>query len=172
MVESNTMSRTHDRATPTRIEELVRSGARGNADDTRCRIARLEERRFDPWRIDYPLAPSEAFSDRYNDTTNMPAEERGERCPWLQGLIRMKCCGWKRIPTPTEMVEAFRTNSPDTRQQALLSTAIGEGTPIDWVMMHHNGVFTWRQLHRAAKNTGPWPAGTVKGINQFAEQRQ
>ncbi len=140
------------------------------AGDTTARCARIRERSFDPWRMDYPLAAEEAFSAEYRDTTDVPPEERGDRCPWLHGLICMKCCGWGRIPTPAEMMEAFQAETPDTRQQAMLSTAIGEGTPLDWVMMHRHGVFTWRQLHRAAKRTGPWPAETVRRINQFAEE--
>ena len=138
--------------------------------DTTPQAARRQERLFDPWRLDYPLAAKEAFSAEYRDTTAVPPEERRDRCPWLLGLIRTKCCGWRRMPTPAEMIEAFRTKTPDTRQEAILSTAIGEGTPIEWAMMHRHGVFTWRELHRAAKRTGPWPAETVRRINQFAEQ--
>ena len=142
------------------------------AGDTTARCARMRERWFDPWRMDHPLAPEEAFSAEYRDTTDVPPDERFDRCPWLHGLIHMKCCGWRQMPTPAEMMEAFETDAPDRRQQAMLSTAIGEGTALDWVMMHRHGVFTWRQLHRAAERTGPWPAETVRQINQFAEERR
>ena len=137
--------------------------------DTTARAARLRERAFDPWRIDYPLAAEETFSGEYRDTTDVPPEERRERCPWLHGLIDMKCCGWRRMPRPAEVMEAFLSDTPNTRQQAMLSTVICEGTALDWVMMHRHGVFTWRQFRRAAERTGPLTAGTVRRINQFAE---
>ena len=139
------------------------------AGDTTARAARVRELSFDPWRMDYPLAPKETFSDEYRDTTDVAPEERRERCPWLHGLIDMKCCGWRRRPRPSEVMEAFRSDTPNTRQQAMLSTVISEGTPLDWVMMHHHGVFTWRQFRRAAERTGPWTARTVRRINRFAE---
>ena len=138
-------------------------------EDTTARCARMRERWFDPWRLDHPLAPEEAFSSEYRDTRDVPPDERGECCPWLHGLISMKCRGWKRTPTPAEMMKAFEADTPDRRQQAMLSTAIGEGTVLDWVMMHRHGVFTWRHLRRAAERTGPWPAATVRLINRFAE---
>ena len=150
------------------FEHCVEDSHVKNADDA-ARAARHRERAFDPWRMDYPLAPEEAFNAKYRDTTDVAAEERGERCPWLHGLIDMKCCGWRRRPTPAEVMEAFRSDTPNTRQQAMLSTVISEGTPLDWVMMYHHGVFTWRQFRRAAERTGPWTARTVRRINRFAE---
>lgn len=178
------MERRMDKRTPARIEGYDAGAfsrrdipADGTRDEdmlermTQLRV-RSEERSFDPWSLNHPLAPEDAFTAEIRETSDVPPEARGERCPWLRGLIAMKCCGWNGVPTPAEMMAALQAAEPDLEQEAMLSTVIGEGTPLDWVMMHHHGVFSWRQLRRAAELTGPWTAQTVRDINRFAEQQQ
>ena len=128
---------------------------------------RREEALDDPWRLDAETATEEGFDDEYATGGDVPAHERGPHSRWAQGLLDTKCCGWRERPTSAETYAAFRSAEPTTRQTAILATVVGEGTALDWGMMHHEGVFTWRQMRRAVQRTGPWTAHTVIKLNLF-----
>ena len=115
---------------------------------------RREEALDDPWRLDAETATEEAFDDEYATGGDVPAHERGPYSRWAQGLLDTKCCGWRERPTAAETYAAFRADEPTTRQTAILATVVGEGTALDWGMMHHEGVFTWRRMRRAVQRTG------------------
>lgn len=122
----------------------------------------------DPWALDVPVGPDEAFSDAYVEADDVAPENRGPNSPAIGALFRAKCCGWPRMPTAAECYAAMRTEVPTRRQMAVLSTVIGEGDAFDIVNAWHEGAFTWRQLARAMRATGPWTADKVRLLNRFA----
>ena len=122
----------------------------------------------DPWALDVPVGPDEAFSDTYVEADDVAPENRGPNSPAVGALFRAKCCGWPRMPTAAECYAAMRAEAPTRRQMAILSTVVGEGDAFDIVNAWHEGAFTWRQLARAMRATGPWTADKVRLLNRFA----
>ena len=67
----------------------------------------------------------------------------------VRSVIRGRCAGWARPPTPEEVYDTMRATERNARQRSAIGVLTQEADFKELVNAHHEGAFTWRQLVRA-----------------------
>ena len=121
------------------------------------------------------LAPIDAFPDEYSTAENLAAVRpdadtgaTGPHSQTIRGLLGGACAGWRVRPTSVHLHDALRANNPTRRQRSIATELINEASFENLVNAHTEGVFTWRQLARAAQRQGAAPPLRIRQINAFA----
>ena len=95
------------------------------------------------------ILPAERFPDEDLTSASVPVHERGSRSPAIQGLIAGNCCGWPRMPTGEETVEALRAAEPDQRQRSILAMIATQMPVLEMMRAALEGACTLRDFARA-----------------------
>lgn len=124
------------------------------------------------------LPAPDAFPDEYTPTAVLarfrPGAnplETGPRSRTVRMVVRRRCGGWRNPPTPAEIYEAMRADTPTERQINVMTVLLNDATFDEVLLAHLEGAFTWRQLARALHRHGCVPPQRAREIRRFARPR-
>lgn len=102
-----------------------------------------------------------------NDT---PPERRAAQSTALVFRISSSCAGHAQPPTPTELHDAFHTETPTTRSRALLRMWMTEASANDVIDAWRDHCYTWRELTVACHRHGIRHAVNAPILNRMRQR--